>query len=309
MEAHPHHNSAGRIIGVKEPDPIQGQRNEEAIDGILQNAPWLHPTQQHRNEMIFLDDSSSSFWKGFTSSTAMIIATEIGDKTFFIAAVLCMRNSRIAVFGGAILALILMTIISTLMGFILPAFLPRKYTHILGGLLFLYFGYKLLRDSQALQEYKVSDELEEVEEELLHSTKGKRDDKDTTELVELQDLQRTQEHRDEESARMDDNTTTTYTPRVIQPMTSQVYKIFIQSFVLTFLAEWGDRSQIATIALAASHNPYGVTIGACFGHALCTGLAVIGGRMLASRISEKSVTFWGGWIFLAFGLHSLFFQN
>jgi putative Ca2+/H+ antiporter (TMEM165/GDT1 family) len=29
--------------------------------------------------------------------------------------------------------------------------------------------------------------------------------------------------------------------------------VFVQSFVLTFLGEWGDRSQIATIALGASH--------------------------------------------------------
>lgn len=28
--------------------------------------------------------------------------------------------------------------------------------------------------------------------------------------------------------------------------------IFVQTFVMTFLAEWGDRSQIATIALGAS---------------------------------------------------------
>jgi Predicted membrane protein len=52
-----------------------------------------------------------SFVKGFTSSTAMIIATEIGDKTFFIAAVLSMRHSRINVFAGAILALVCMTIL------------------------------------------------------------------------------------------------------------------------------------------------------------------------------------------------------
>jgi hypothetical protein len=57
------------------------------------------------------EDDTGGFVKGFTSSTAMIIATEIGDKTFFIAAVLSMRHSRLIVFSGAILALICMTIL------------------------------------------------------------------------------------------------------------------------------------------------------------------------------------------------------
>ena len=52
-----------------------------------------------------------SFTKAFTASVAMILATEIGDKTFFIAAVMSMRNDRMAVFAGAILALIVMTIL------------------------------------------------------------------------------------------------------------------------------------------------------------------------------------------------------
>eukprot|EP00984_Skeletonema_dohrnii_P038096 scaffold40930_cov122-Skeletonema_dohrnii-CCMP3373.AAC.1 len=70
--------------------------------------------------------------------------------------------------------------------------------------------------------------------------------------------------------------------------------VFIQALTMTFLAEWGDRSQIATIALAAAKDPLGVTIGGCIGHSICTGMAVVGGRMLASRISEKTVAFYGG---------------
>ena len=83
----------------------------------------------------------------------------------------------------------------------------------------------------------------------------------------------------------------------------------MQSFTLTFLAEWGDRSQIATIALSAAKNPYGVTLGGCIGHTLCTGMAVLGGRMLAARISEKTVSIFGGIIFLVFGIHSVFFES
>ena len=37
--------------------------------------------------------------------------------------------------------------------------------------------------------------------------------------------------------------------------------------------------------------------------------SLVRGRMLAARISEKSVAFYGGIIFLLFGLHSLFLEE
>ena len=83
------------------------------------------------------------------------------------------------------------------------------------------------------------------------------------------------------------------------------WPILAQAFTITFIAEWGDRSQIATIAMAAAQEPFGVTLGACIGHALCTGLAVIGGRLLSTRISERAVAFSGGVLFVIFALHSL----
>lgn len=137
---------------------------------------------------------------------------------------------------------------------------------------------------------KVSDELEEVEEELLQHNK-----------------------KDDEADIENGSTNTTVKSSSANSQSLSIIgdsqKVFMQGFLLTFLAEWGDRSQIATIALAAAKNPYGVTIGGCVGHSLCTGMAVIGGRILASKISEKTVSFWGGFIFLAFGVHSLFFDS
>lgn len=68
--------------------------------------------------------------------------------------------------------------------------------------------------------------------------------------------------------------------------------IYFKSFTLTFLAEWGDRSQITTIILGAREDVYGVILGGILGHAICTGIAVIGGRLLAQRISVRT-----GWFF------------
>ena len=41
---------------------------------------------------------------------------------------------------------------------------------------------------------------------------------------------------------------------------------------------------------AAREDVYGVCVGGVLGHALCTGLAVLGGRMIATRISVRTVT-------------------
>ena len=83
--------------------------------------------------------------------------------------------------------------------------------------------------------------------------------------------------------------------------------VFIEAFVLIFLAEWGDRSQITTIALATHKNPYGVAIGGILGHCFCTSLAVLGGRIVALKISPRTVSFVGGILFFGFALHALYF--
>ena len=221
----------------------------------------------------------------------MIIVTELGDKTFFIAALLAMRYSPAAVFTGAWAALIIMTILSTAIGFALPQLLPRKYTGILAAGLFAFFGYKLLREAYEMyQEGKgkstdVSDELADAEEEL--KSKG---------LDIKPSLLPT---NDPESGKKSETKTETEMELALS--------ILWQALTLTFFAEWGDRSQIATIAMASHQNPFGVTLGGCIGHGLCTGLACVGGRFLASRISERLVLLAGGSLFVIFAIHALIF--
>ena len=85
-----------------------------------------------------------------------------------------------------------------------------------------------------------------------------------------------------------------------------VSPVLMNAFVLTFLAEWGDRSQIATIGLAASNDVFGVALGGIVGHGFCTGAAVVGGKHLATHIDERTITLVGGLMFLAFGALALY---
>jgi len=147
--------------------------------------------------------------------------------------------------------------------------------------MFVYFGLRLLKDAHEMGTGP-SDELQEVEEELIKKKEGEEFDTDIEgggdekKKIAAKEASKINEH----------------------------LKVFTQAFTLTFLAEWGDRSQIATIAFAASQNPYGVVVGGLVGHFACTGLAVIGGRMLAAKISERTVAIVGGILFLCFAVHS-----
>ena len=81
-----------------------------------------------------------------------------------------------------------------------------------------------------------------------------------------------------------------------------IWAILLEAFVLVFVAEWGDRTQIATIALAAENNPIGVSSGAILGHAICAVIAVTSGRILAGQITERQLTAAGGCLFIIFGV-------
>ncbi|KAF7667688.1 hypothetical protein LDENG_00052770 [Lucifuga dentata] len=236
------------------------------------------------------DDSGKGnlgFIHAFVASLSVIIVSELGDKTFFIAAIMAMRYNRLTVLVGAMLALGVMTCLSVLFGYA-TTIIPRIYTYYVSTALFAIFGVRMLREGLRMSPDEGQEELEEVQAEI-----KKKDE-------ELQRTKLANGAPDVESGSA---------PTLPQKKWhSFISPIFIQAFTLTFLAEWGDRSQLTTIILAAREDPFGVAVGGTFGHCLCTGLAVIGGRMIAQKISVRTVTIIGGIVFLAFAFSALFIK-
>jgi Ca2+/H+ antiporter, TMEM165/GDT1 family len=208
--------------------------------------------------------AATDFLSGFGASFAMILATEIGDRTFFIAAIMAMRHPRIVVWSGAISALAFMTLFSAIFGLAAVAFLPPWLVNWIVVFLMFYFGVGMIREGFK-KDGSNFEEMEEVKEEM-----GENDD--AIIFDEFEKRQRRKSNR----------------------------KVFFEACTLTFLAEWGDRSQMATIALAAVYDALGVILGAVIGHALCTGFAVIGGRLIADYVSERFVHLSGGILFVCF---------
>uniref|UniRef100_A0A8C6Z495 GDT1 family protein n=2 Tax=Nothoprocta perdicaria TaxID=30464 RepID=A0A8C6Z495_NOTPE len=231
------------------------------------------------------DKTNLGFIHAFVAAISVIIVSELGDKTFFIAAIMAMRYNRLTVLAGAMLALGLMTCLSVLFGYATTV-IPRVYTYYVSTALFAIFGIRMLREGLKMSPDEGQEELEEVQAEI-----KKKDE----------ELQRTKLLNGPGDVETGPGTTI---PQ--KKWLHFISPIFVQAFTLTFLAEWGDRSQLTTIVLAAREDPYGVAVGGTVGHCLCTGLAVIGGRMIAQKISVRTVTIIGGIVFLAFAFSALF---
>jgi putative Ca2+/H+ antiporter (TMEM165/GDT1 family) len=82
---------------------------------------------------------------------------------------------------------------------------------------------------------------------------------------------------------------------------------YLTTVVLFFLAEMGDKTQLATLALAAKyHSPFWVTLGTTLGMLTSDGLAVLAGEKLSSRINMNYVRRVAAAVFFLFGLASVY---
>ena len=86
----------------------------------------------------------------------------------------------------------------------------------------------------------------------------------------------------------------------------QKYGVFGATFVLFFLAEIGDKTQIATVALAARYDSvFWVMLGTTLGMMLANAPAVVIGNKLATRLPIALIHKIGALIFLIIGVSTL----
>ncbi|KAF2473296.1 UPF0016-domain-containing protein [Lindgomyces ingoldianus] len=256
----------------------------------------------------------------FILSLTMIIFSEIGDKTFLVAALMAMRHSRLVVFTAAFSALITMTVLSAVLGHAVPTLLPKRFTSFAAAGLFLVFGVKLMREGLAMSpDEGVGEEMKEVEMELEEKEHLARRNSRRKSSISPYVLESGRARRSRSNSRLPApaRSPSSSPSRSPSPHGSTLSTIviglnnlfslllspaWVQTFIMTFLGEWGDRSQIATIAMAAGADYWWVTGGAIFGHGMCTAVAVLGGRAIAGKVSMRIVTLGGAIAFLAFGV-------
>lgn len=268
-----------------------------------------HGHDHHHDHDSDIHDAGSSL-HSLVFSFTMILVSEIGDKTFLVAALMAMRHPRLVVFSAAFSALILMTVLSAVLGHAVPTLIPKTFTKFMAAILFLIFGLKMLKEGREMSpDEGVGEEMREVEAELEEKEHeqlriNRRRSSVTPHNLEAGRAGGRPKTRGSgnrlpsppESLSSSSSRGSSPQPRQrLNDVFSGLSNLFslllspawVQTFVMTFLGEWGDRSQIATIAMAAGQDYWWVTIGASAGHGICTAAAVIGGRAIAGRVSMR----------------------
>ncbi len=80
---------------------------------------------------------------------------------------------------------------------------------------------------------------------------------------------------------------------------------FTSAFVLIFIAELGDKTQISSALFATQYNPYFAFFGILGALALLTGLAIAIGKKMKEKLKNKHITLISGVLFIVIGIVTL----
>jgi len=82
---------------------------------------------------------------------------------------------------------------------------------------------------------------------------------------------------------------------------------FFSAFSITFMSEWGDKTQLSAAVFAAAYNPVLVLAGVLSALLLLSAVAVFLGCMLSEKVDRKKISILSGIAFILIGISMFFF--
>jgi putative Ca2+/H+ antiporter (TMEM165/GDT1 family) len=206
--------------------------------------------------------------KLFATTFGLIFVAELPDKTALATVMLATQGRGWAIFSGVALAFVVQTLVAVLFGSAI-GLLPEGWVKLGAGVLFLVFAvlaWRRQHEDGCGHEHEHEHEHEREHEHEAQTARATQD----------------------------------------EPTRSTFAKTALQSFIVIFLAEWGDLTQLATASLAARY-PAPKTLFAASVLALwsVTGLAIFVGQKARGRFNPAVLNRVAAALFAAIGLYFL----
>lgn len=242
-------------------------------------APDVHPGPDHE---------AASSLQVFCRSLAVVGVAELFDKTWFMGLLLALRYRPVTVFTGSISALLLHTVLAAALGYTFARFLSPVALNFLAAGLFVVFALLYAKDC-----YFADPNADAFEAGRQEAAEDCNLDGDTSNdeswdgMVEHELLKTGKAPGDE-------------------PEAPSECLIFAKSFTAVFIAEWGDRTQLAMVGQHASQPLVPVFLGSAVAFFLLTLSAVLAATLLAGRkLSERLVHGFSALCFAVFAVLAL----
>lgn len=220
---------------------------------------------------------------GFYQAFSLVFANELGDKTFFVAALLAMRatswTNTIASLGAAFAVSLLSVVVGRVFIYIPAAFMDYDgyilpIGDVFAAMAFLIFGVKSLTDA-----------LHAIEKAADSSANGRR-----SHGMECVAKKARRSSGWKQGLHL---LIKSWGPMVI-------------NFTLVVGAEFGERSFLSIVALSSAQKRESVVAGAACAHVATTCIAVMGGSMMAKYVSDTFIGVAGGALFIVFAVTTFF---
>jgi putative Ca2+/H+ antiporter (TMEM165/GDT1 family) len=220
----------------------------------------------------------------FIQSFTLVGIAELFDKTWFVALLMSLKYEKNLVFWSCFSALGAHTMIAVVIGAAINKIFPISVLHFGATSLYTFFAVLYLKDWYYAD--PDSDIIESGKAEAGEDLEQESGEKNHTELDEVVGCLEGGDDTEPDSKKKPESQAATNGPKKANNWKS----IACQCFMAMFIAEWGDRTQIAMIGQHASQPLIPVCLGSLLAFFLLTVSAVMVGVCLdGAKLSEKMV--------------------
>jgi Ca2+/H+ antiporter, TMEM165/GDT1 family len=261
-----------------------------AITLMILNYSLTAADKQDLKKQIPAANQEFGIKKVFEAITTLFLSG-LFDRSFFITAFMAIKYSKCLVLSSAALALSMVGVLSVFVGVAITKYIPTVWIDTFAVAMFLFFGFKMLFEGLNMRDNKDLIILQEESDRLIQIN-----EEDRERLI--------ANHANGHSHGLSD------VKKECEEITADKpsnFKIFAKIFLLIFMSEIGDRSQISTIYLTSNFDKLVVLAASVIAQNLLTVCAIFGGVFISTKISERNLTIIAGTTFIIFGLVAMYF--
>ena len=242
----------------------------------------------------------TSFLSSIAYSFSFVFVTDLTDKSVFLIILLTQKIPTLILFIISLFSVLLMNYLSILVGCYITKLISLVYLEIIACILFITFGILSIIESQK-KENQVKDLMEKTKKELNYS------ENDDYQLM-SEDIETNYESNSElkYSSMLRTNSNTSNLNVINENNNNEINTgLIIAIIIMLCLSDFGDKSQITVMTMAAIYDFYGILIGSTLALVGTVTIAILFGTWICDKISTKLLFLIGGILFLIFGCELL----